>query len=67
MILIAFAFSDQLANVSYLLRNSFVLDSGIIIYICNDSARFINLELSNQLLFARIDIADIRVSEILIL
>jgi hypothetical protein len=59
MILIAFAISDQLANVSYLLRDSFVLDSGAIIYIYNDSTRFTNLELSNQLLFARINIVDI--------
>jgi hypothetical protein len=47
MILIIFITSDQLANVSYLLRNSFVLDSGATIYIYNDSIRFINLEPSN--------------------
>jgi hypothetical protein len=57
---IIFAISDQLANVSYLLRDSFVLDSGATTYVYNDSTRFINLEPSNQLLFAGIDIADIQ-------
>jgi hypothetical protein len=60
MILIAFVISDQLANVSYLLRDSFVLDSGAIIYIYNNSTRFINLELSNQLLFTRTNIVNIQ-------
>jgi hypothetical protein len=59
-ILTAFVISDQLANVSYLLRDSFVLDSSAIIYIYNDSTRFINLEPSNQLLFAGTDVADIQ-------
>jgi hypothetical protein len=59
-ILTAFAISDQLANVSYLLRDSFVLDSSATIYIYNNSIRFINLEPSNQLLFAGTDIADIQ-------
>jgi hypothetical protein len=59
MIVIIFVISDKLANVSYLLRDSFVLDSGATIYIYNDSARFLKLELSNQLLFARTNIADI--------
>jgi hypothetical protein len=59
-ILIVFAISDQLANVSYLLRDSFVLDSGATIYIYNDSTRFINLKPSNQLLFAGTNIADIQ-------
>jgi hypothetical protein len=58
--LTAFVISDQLANVSYLLRDSFVLDSSTTIYIYNNSTRFINLEPSNQLLFARIDVADIQ-------
>jgi hypothetical protein len=56
----AFAISDQLANVSYLLRDSFVLDSGATTHVYNDSTRFINLEPSNQLLFAGTDIADIQ-------
>jgi hypothetical protein len=60
MILIVFVISDQLANVSYLLRDSFVLDSSATIYIYNDSIRFINLEPSNQLLFAGTNIADIQ-------
>jgi hypothetical protein len=55
-----FVISDQLANVSYLLRDSFVLDSSAIIHIYNNSTRFINLEPSNQLLFAGINIADIQ-------
>jgi hypothetical protein len=57
---IVFVISDQLVNVSYLLRDSFVLDFGVIIHIYNDSTRFINLELSNQLLFAGTNIADIQ-------
>jgi hypothetical protein len=57
---IVFVISDQLANVSYLLRDSFVLDSGATTHVCNDSTRFINLEPSNQLLFAGIDVADIQ-------
>jgi hypothetical protein len=62
IILIAFVISDQLANVSYLLRDSFVLDSGAIIYIYiyNDSTRFINLEPSNRLLFAGTDVVNIQ-------
>jgi hypothetical protein len=60
MIVIIFVISDKLANVSYLLRDSFVLDSGATIYIYNDSIRFINLEPSNQLLFAGTDVADIQ-------
>jgi hypothetical protein len=60
IILIIFAISDQLANVSYLLRDSFVLDSGATIYIYNDSTRFINLEPSNQLLFVRTNITNIQ-------
>jgi hypothetical protein len=59
MILIIFVISDQLANISYLLRDSFVLDSSATIYIYNNSIRFINLELLNQLLFAGTNIADI--------
>jgi hypothetical protein len=58
--LIAFVISNQLVNVSYLLRDSFVLDSSAIIYIYNNSTRFINLEPSNQLLFAGTDIANIQ-------
>jgi hypothetical protein len=56
----AFAISDQLANVSYPLRDSFVLDSGATTHVCNDSTRFINLEPSNQSLFAGTDVADIQ-------
>jgi hypothetical protein len=59
-ILTTFVISDQLANVSYLLRDSFVLDSSATIYIYNDSTRFINLEPSNQSLFAGTNIADIQ-------
>jgi hypothetical protein len=33
MILIIFVISNQLANISYLLKNNFVLDSSAIIYI----------------------------------
>jgi hypothetical protein len=55
-----FAISNQLENISYLLRDSFILDSGAIIYIYNNSIRFINLEPSNQLLFVRTNIADIQ-------
>jgi hypothetical protein len=58
--LTAFVISDQLANVSYLLRDSFVLDSGATTHVCNDSTRFINLEPSNQSLFAGIDVANIQ-------
>jgi hypothetical protein len=57
---ITFAISNQLANVSYLLRDNFVLDSGVTIHIYNDSTRFINLEPSNQLLFAGINVIDIQ-------
>jgi hypothetical protein len=60
MILIVFVISDQLANVSYLLRDSFVLDSSATIYIYNDSTRFINLEPLNQLLFAGTNITNIQ-------
>ena len=56
----AFAISDQLANVSYPLRDSFVLDSGATTHVCNDSTRFINLEPSNQSLFAGTNVADIQ-------
>jgi hypothetical protein len=59
-ILTTFVISDQLANVSYLLKDSFVLDSSATIYIYNDSTRFTNLEPSNQLLFAGTNIADIQ-------
>jgi hypothetical protein len=60
MTLTAFTISDQLVNVSYSLRDSFVLDSSATIYIYNDSTRFINLKPSNQLLFAGTNIVDIQ-------
>jgi hypothetical protein len=56
-ILIIFDISDKLANFSYLLKDNF-LDSSTIIYIYNNSTRFINLKLSKQLLFTGTNIAD---------